>query len=94
MVARGLDLAATPAVQVGAFMAGRQDKADSIFVACEPGDLRPMLAGIREVRWPGRGARGDRRHAWIPRGKRHHRPRACQQTHSAMTGHPRKTSYN
>jgi len=48
-VAMEFDLAATPAVQVGAFMAGLQDKADSIYVACEPGDVGPVLASIRPV---------------------------------------------
>ncbi|MFM8642754.1 MAG: ABC transporter substrate-binding protein, partial [Phycisphaerales bacterium] len=48
-VAMEFDLAATPAVQVGAFMAGLQDKADAIYVACEPGDVGPILASIRPV---------------------------------------------
>lgn len=43
------DLAATPAVQVGAFMVGLQDKADALCVACEPGDVVPVLASIRPV---------------------------------------------
>jgi branched-chain amino acid transport system substrate-binding protein len=48
-VAMEFDLAATPAVQVGAFMAGLQDKADAIYVACEPGDVAPVLASVRPV---------------------------------------------
>ena len=48
-VAMEFDLAATSAMQVGAFMAGLQDKADSIYVACEPGDVGPILASIRPV---------------------------------------------
>ncbi|MBU3683365.1 MAG: hypothetical protein FGM39_05025 [Phycisphaerales bacterium] len=48
-VAMEFDLAATPAVQVGAFMAGLQDRADAIYVACEPGDVGPILASIRPV---------------------------------------------
>jgi len=43
------DLAATPAPQVGAFMAGLQDTADAVYAACEPGDVGPLLASIRPV---------------------------------------------
>ena len=48
-VAMEFDLAATPAVQLGAFMAGLQEKVDAVYVACEPGDVGPVLASIRPV---------------------------------------------
>jgi branched-chain amino acid transport system substrate-binding protein len=48
-VAMEFDLAATPAVQLGAFMTGLQDKVDAVYVACEPGDVAPVLASVRPV---------------------------------------------
>ena len=43
------DLAATPAVQLGAFIAGIGPDVDAIYVACEPGDVAPVLTAVRSA---------------------------------------------
>jgi len=43
------DLAVTPAVQLGAFIAGIGAHVDAIHVACEPGDVAPVLTAVRGV---------------------------------------------
>jgi branched-chain amino acid transport system substrate-binding protein len=43
------DLAATPPTQLGAFLAGIGPQVDAMYVACEPGDVAPVLEAIRRV---------------------------------------------
>jgi branched-chain amino acid transport system substrate-binding protein len=48
-VVQEFDLAATPAVQLGAFLAGSIGRVDLVYVACEPGDVGPSIAAVRSV---------------------------------------------
>jgi branched-chain amino acid transport system substrate-binding protein len=44
-----LDLAAVPAAGLGARMTSERGRADFVFVACEPQDVGPVIAGVREA---------------------------------------------
>lgn len=48
-VVQEFDLAATPAVQLGAFLAESIGRVDLVYVACEPGDVGPSIAAVRSV---------------------------------------------
>jgi len=48
-VVQEFDLAATPAVQLGAFLAESIGRVDLVYVACEPGDVVPCIAAVRSV---------------------------------------------